>query len=130
MAVPLSYVVRNLAARKVTTALTAGGLALVVYVFATVLMLDEGLRQTLVDTGSWDSVLVIRRAADTEVKAGGPGTGRGGAPARSWLGERGTVRVEGDRGPDIAQQGAKLEQAVERRHSRRRTRRIFPAAAG
>ncbi len=70
MAVPLSYVVRNLAARKVTTALTAGGLALVVYVFATVLMLDEGLRQTLVDTGSWDTVLVIRRAAETEVQSG------------------------------------------------------------
>jgi putative ABC transport system permease protein len=70
MALPVSYVVRNLAARKVTTALTAGGLALVVYVFATVLMLDEGLRKTLVDTGSWDTVLVIRRAAETEVQSG------------------------------------------------------------
>ena len=70
MPIPLSYVARNLAARKVTTALTAGGLALVVYVFATVLMLDEGLRQTLVDTGSWDNVLVIRRASETEVQSG------------------------------------------------------------
>jgi putative ABC transport system permease protein len=69
MAVPLSYVVRNLAARKMTTALTAGGLALVVYVFATVLMLDEGLRKTLVDTGSFDNVLIIRRAAETEVQS-------------------------------------------------------------
>ena len=70
MPIPLSYVARNLAARKVTTALTAGGLALVVYVFATVLMLDEGLRKTLVDTGSWDNVLVIRRASETEVQSG------------------------------------------------------------
>jgi ABC-type lipoprotein release transport system permease subunit len=70
MPVPLSYVARNLAARKVTTALTAGGLALVVYVFATVLMLDEGLRKTLVDTGSWDNALVIRRASETEVQSG------------------------------------------------------------
>ncbi len=70
MAVPLSYVVRNLAARKVTTGLTAAGLALVVYVFATVLMLDEGLRKTLVDTGAYDNVLVIRRAAETEVQSG------------------------------------------------------------
>jgi len=70
MAIPLSYVARNLAARKVTTALTAGGLALVVYVFATVLMLDAGLRQTLVGTGSWDNVSVIRRGADTEVQSG------------------------------------------------------------
>ena len=66
MAVPLSYIVRNLGTRKVTTALTAGGMALVVFVFATVLMLEEGLRKTLVDTGSWDNVVVIRRSAGTE----------------------------------------------------------------
>ncbi len=70
MSVPLTYVVRNLGARKVTTALTAGGMALVVYVFATVLMLEEGLRKTLVDTGSWDNVVVVRRSAGTEVQSG------------------------------------------------------------
>lgn len=70
MGIPLSYVARSLATRKVTTLLTAGGLALVVYVFATVLMLDEGLRKTLVETGSWDNVLVIRRGSDTEVQSG------------------------------------------------------------
>jgi len=70
MAIPFSYVVRNLGVRKVTTALTASGLALVVYVFATVLMLDAGLRQTLVDTGSRDNALVIRRGAETEVQSG------------------------------------------------------------
>ena len=48
--VPLSYIARNLTARKLTTALTAGGMALVVYVFATVLMLSAGLEQTLVAT--------------------------------------------------------------------------------
>jgi len=69
MAIPLSYVARNLAARKMTTLLTAGGLALVVYVFATVLMLDAGLRQTLVGTGLWDNVSVIRRGSDTEVQS-------------------------------------------------------------
>jgi len=70
VSVPLTYVVRNLGARKVTTALTAGGMALVVYVFATVLMLEEGLRKTLVDTGSWDNVVVVRRSAGTEVQSG------------------------------------------------------------
>jgi putative ABC transport system permease protein len=70
MAIPLTYVARNLVTRKVTTALTAGGLALVVYVFATVLMLDAGLRQTLVGTGLWDNVSVIRRGSDTEVQSG------------------------------------------------------------
>jgi ABC-type lipoprotein release transport system permease subunit len=70
MAVPLPYIVRNLAARKLTTALTAGGMALVVFVFATVLMLEEGLRKTLVDTGSWDNAVVIRRSSGTEVQSG------------------------------------------------------------
>ncbi len=45
-------------------------MALVVYVFATVLMLEEGLRKTLVDTGSWDNVVVVRRSAGTEVQSG------------------------------------------------------------
>jgi putative ABC transport system permease protein len=70
VAIPLSYVGRNLGVRKVTTALTASGLALVVYVFATVLMLDAGLRQTLVDTGLPDNALVIRRGSETEIQSG------------------------------------------------------------
>jgi len=70
MNVPFSYIVRNLYARKLTTALTAGGMALVVYVFATVLMLAAGLEKTLVTTGQEDNVVVIRRAAQTEVQSG------------------------------------------------------------
>jgi ABC-type antimicrobial peptide transport system permease subunit len=61
---------RNVAARKLTTALTAGGMALVVYVFATVLMLAAGLEQTLVATGQDDNVVVIRRSSQTEVQSG------------------------------------------------------------
>jgi ABC-type antimicrobial peptide transport system permease subunit len=53
-----------------TTALTAGGMALVVFVFAAVLMLEAGLRKTLVDTGSYDNVVVIRRSSQTEVQSG------------------------------------------------------------
>jgi len=70
MSLPLAYTFRNLWARKVTTALTAGGMALVVFVFATVLMLEEGLRKTLVETGSYDNAVVIRRSAQTEVQSG------------------------------------------------------------
>ncbi|SCY17003.1 ABC-type transport system, involved in lipoprotein release, permease component [Nitrosospira sp. Nl5] len=69
MAIPLSYTLRSLAARKLTTLLTAGGMALVVFVFATVLMLEEGLRKTLVETGSPDNVVVTRRSAGTEVQS-------------------------------------------------------------
>ncbi|MHB8495228.1 MAG: ABC transporter permease [Casimicrobiaceae bacterium] len=70
MAIPLGYIARNLLARRLTTALTAGGMALVVYVFASVLMLAAGLRQTLVSTGQHDNVVVIRRGSQTEVQSG------------------------------------------------------------
>jgi putative ABC transport system permease protein len=70
MAIPLNYIVRNVVTRRLTTALTAGGMALVVYVFATVLMLSAGLEATLTATGQDDNVVVIRRAAQTEVQSG------------------------------------------------------------
>ncbi len=70
LTLPLAYSLRNLWARRLTTALTAGGMALVVFVFAAVLMLDEGLRTTLVATGSDDNVVVIRRSSETEVQSG------------------------------------------------------------
>src|SRR5512132_3282093 len=70
MTIPFAYIVRNLASRKLTTLFTAGGMALVVYVFATVLMLAAGLQRTLVSTGEDDNVVVIRRAAQTEVQSG------------------------------------------------------------
>jgi ABC-type antimicrobial peptide transport system permease subunit len=69
-AVPLAYSARNLWTRKLTTALTAGGMALVVFVFAAVLMLEAGLRQALVATGQYDNVVVTRRAAGNEVQSG------------------------------------------------------------
>ena len=69
-AIPLAYSVRNLWTRRLTTALTAGGMALVVFVFAAVLMLDAGLRSALVATGQPDNILVTRRAAGTEVQSG------------------------------------------------------------
>jgi putative ABC transport system permease protein len=70
MRIPLSYVARNLWVRKLTTALTAGGMALVVFVFAAVLMLDAGLRGALAGTGAADNVLFIRKGAITEVQSG------------------------------------------------------------
>ncbi|MCC7326716.1 MAG: ABC transporter permease [Burkholderiales bacterium] len=68
--IPVSYIARNLFARKLTTILTAGGMALVVYVFATVLMLAAGLKETLIQTGQPDNVVVIRRGSQTEVQSG------------------------------------------------------------
>ena len=53
-----------------TTVLTASGMALVVFVFSAMLMLAEGLKKTLVETGSSDNVVIIRKSSATEVQSG------------------------------------------------------------
>lgn len=68
--VPFSYIARNLWVRRVTTVLTAAGMGLVVYVFATVLMMSEGIRATLVATGQPDNVMVLRKGAGAEINSG------------------------------------------------------------
>lgn len=68
--IPLNYIARNLWTRRLTTALTAGGLALVVFVFAAVLMLDAGLKRTLVTSGEYDNMVVIRKGSETEIQSG------------------------------------------------------------
>jgi ABC-type lipoprotein release transport system permease subunit len=65
--IPFAYIWRSLWARRLTTALTLGGLALVVFVFAGVLMLAQGIEATLVDTGSPDNAIVLRRSASSEL---------------------------------------------------------------
>jgi ABC-type lipoprotein release transport system permease subunit len=45
-------------------------MALVVFVFATILMLTEGLKKTLVETGSYDNAIVIRKSSVSEVQSG------------------------------------------------------------
>lgn len=70
MIIPLSYSLRNLLIRRMTTMLTASGMALVVFVFAATLMLTDGLQKTLVETGSPDNVVVIRKGAQSEVQSG------------------------------------------------------------
>src|SRR2546428_14120519 len=86
MRIPFSYIGRSLWARRLTTALTVGGVALVVFVFAGVLMLARGLEAALVETGSPDNVIVLRRSATSELSsqvdratAGALGAARGGA---------------------------------------------------
>jgi ABC-type antimicrobial peptide transport system permease subunit len=69
-AIPLAYIARNLWVRRVTTLLTAGGMALVVFVFTTVLMMSEGIRATLVATGQPDNVMVLRKGAGAEINSG------------------------------------------------------------
>ncbi|MBI5196808.1 MAG: ABC transporter permease [Nitrospirae bacterium] len=70
MKIPFSYSMRNLWTRRLTTILTASGMALVVFVFASILMLAEGLQKTLVQSGSFDNVVVTRKASSSEVQSG------------------------------------------------------------
>ena len=63
----LAYSWRNVFTRRLTSALTIFGVALVVFVFCAVLMLSHGLRRTLVDTGDDNNAVVIRKAAQTEI---------------------------------------------------------------
>lgn len=62
----LSYTWRNLTTRKLTTAMTVLGMGLVVFVFAAVMMLANGLEETLVATGSENNAIFVRDGANTE----------------------------------------------------------------
>jgi putative ABC transport system permease protein len=69
MKIPLTYIARNLKTRRLTTALTVTGVALVVFVFAAVLMMAYGVQKTLVSTGSENNVLVSRKASNGEISS-------------------------------------------------------------
>ena len=64
------YNLRHVFARRTTNLLTIMGIALVVFIFAGVLMLAHGVKHTLVNTGSPDNVLVLRKGAISEVGSG------------------------------------------------------------
>jgi ABC-type lipoprotein release transport system permease subunit len=67
MQLPLKYIVRSSISRRLTTAITMIGIALVVFVFTAVLMMANGVQKTLRSTGSDDNLLVARKAAASEI---------------------------------------------------------------
>ena len=67
--IPISYNLRSLAVRKTTTLATGTGIALVVFVFAAVMMLSEGVKRTLSSTGKSDVAMVIRKGSDAELSS-------------------------------------------------------------
>lgn len=69
MKIPFKYVLRNFKSRRLTTAITVAGIALVVFVFAAVLMMAHGIQATLVATGEPDNVLIARKAANGEISS-------------------------------------------------------------
>lgn len=67
--VPLRYNVRSLWVRKVTTLATAGGIALVVAVFAAAQMLGAGVQKAMVTGGRPENVIVLRKGSDAELSS-------------------------------------------------------------
>ncbi len=64
------YNLRHVFARRTTNLLAIMGIALVVFIFVGVLMLAHGVRHTLVNTGSPENVLVLRKGAISEIGSG------------------------------------------------------------
>ena len=69
MKIPLSYNLRSIAGRPVSTAMTALGIALVVAVFVGMLALAHGFAAALARTGAAENVLVLRDGADSEMSS-------------------------------------------------------------
>ena len=69
MAIPFKYTIRNFRTRKLTTGITVAGIALVVFVFAAVLMMAYGVQKTLVATGSKENVKVVRKSSQGEISS-------------------------------------------------------------
>jgi len=65
----ISYSLKNVRARRLTTSLTVLGMGLVVFVFCAAWMLSHGLSETLVATGYDENAIVIRRSSQTEVQS-------------------------------------------------------------
>jgi len=67
MQVPIKYVLRSSLSRRLTSVITILGIALVVFVFTAVLMMANGIQETLRSTGSEDNIVVVRKAAASEI---------------------------------------------------------------
>ena len=69
MAIPLSYNLRNLMARRTITLMTALGIALTVDVLLIILAMVEGLRSAFAATGHPLNVMVMRKGSTAELNS-------------------------------------------------------------
>ncbi|HLM76200.1 MAG TPA: FtsX-like permease family protein [Polyangiaceae bacterium] len=67
--IPISYNIRSLAVRRTTTVATALGIALVVFVLASSLMLGSGIEKTMGRSGRPDHAFVLRKGSDAELSS-------------------------------------------------------------
>jgi putative ABC transport system permease protein len=70
MAIPISYNVRNVMQRPVSTLTTAVGVGLTVAILIGALALAAGFRAALLRTGSPANAIVLRSGADAEISSG------------------------------------------------------------
>ncbi len=63
---PLSYSLRSVVARRTRTALTVAVIALVVLAVTLMLSLVSGIRRTLVNTGSPDNLIIVRKGSTND----------------------------------------------------------------
>jgi hypothetical protein len=89
--IPLSYNVRSILRRRFSALATAGGLGLVVFVFAAVLMLARGVEETLKSTGSHENAIILRKGSSSELTSFMPREG-----AKTFAADP-AVAVEGGR---------------------------------
>jgi putative ABC transport system permease protein len=68
--IPISYNLRNLRVRKATTAAAAGGLALVVFIFATAQMLSNGVKKAVHQAADPSVAIVLRKGSGAEMESG------------------------------------------------------------
>lgn len=67
--VPFKYILGSFKRRRLTTGITVLGIALVVFVFAAVLMMSYGVTKTLAVTGSDENALVARKSSQGEISS-------------------------------------------------------------
>ena len=67
--IPIRYNLRSLAVRKTTSIATALGVALVVFILASALMLSAGVKKTMTVGGQPDVAIVLRKGADNELSS-------------------------------------------------------------
>lgn len=61
--------IKNFTTRKISTVITIAGITLVIFVFSAVLMLANGVRKTLISTGSADNVVIDRKGSNGEISS-------------------------------------------------------------
>jgi putative ABC transport system permease protein len=68
--IPIAYNIRSLTVRRATTLAAALGLALVVFIFASVMMMSNGIKQVSLRAADPDVAIVLRKGSDVELSSG------------------------------------------------------------